>query len=67
MENAIRHGWSRSVLVSQIETNLHQRQGKAITNFKDKLPLFRSDLAHATLKDPYIFDFSQYWKRSSGT
>lgn len=43
---------------------MHQRQGKAITNFKDKLPLFRSDLAHATLKDPYIFDFLSIGKEA---
>ncbi len=29
----LEHGWSRAVLEAQIETNLHQRQGKAITNF----------------------------------
>ena len=41
----------------QMELSLHKRQGQAITNFKDKLPLPQSDLAHYTLKDPYIFDF----------
>ncbi len=41
----------------QIEKALHKRQGQAITNFKDKLPSSQSDLAHYTLKDPYIFDF----------
>lgn len=41
----------------QIELGLHKRQGKAITNFKEKLPSPQSDLAHYTLKDPYIFDF----------
>src|ERR1035441_1311169 len=30
---AIHHGWSRAVLVHQIESDLHRRQGKAITNF----------------------------------
>ena len=32
---ALEHGWSRSVLVHQMETLLHQRQGVAVTNFKD--------------------------------
>ena len=57
IKKAIEHGWSRSMMVIQIETALHKRQGQAITNFKDKLPPALSDLAHYTLKDPYIFDF----------
>lgn len=56
-KNALEHGWSRNVMVMQIELALHRRQGKAISNFKDKLPSPQSDLAHYTLKDPYIFDF----------
>lgn len=57
IKNAIEYGWSRNIMVTQIETALHKRQGQAITNFKDKLPNPQSDLAHYTLKDPYIFDF----------
>ena len=54
---ALEHGWSRSVLLAQIESRLHKRQGRAITNFTATLPAPQSDLAHQTLKDPYIFDF----------
>ncbi|MDY7545496.1 PDDEXK nuclease domain-containing protein [Glaciimonas sp. CA11.2] len=54
---AIEHGWSRNILVMQIETKLHQRQGAAQTNFANRLPAVQSDLARNTLKDPYIFDF----------
>jgi predicted nuclease of restriction endonuclease-like (RecB) superfamily len=54
---AIEHGWSRNVLVAQIETGLHDRAGKALTNFTATLPPPRSDLAQQTLKDPYVFDF----------
>ena len=54
---AIEHGWSRSVLVAQIETGLHERAGKALTNFKGTLAPPHSDLAQQTLKDPYVFDF----------
>jgi predicted nuclease of restriction endonuclease-like (RecB) superfamily len=54
---AIEHGWSRSVLIAQIETGLHKRAGKALTNFLATLPRPRSDLAQQTLKDPYVFDF----------
>jgi predicted nuclease of restriction endonuclease-like (RecB) superfamily len=51
------HGWSRNVLVMQIETGLHRRQGKAITNFDATLPAPQSDLANNLLKDPYLFGF----------
>ena len=51
------HGWSRDVLVIQIETGLHQRQGKAVTNFDASLPAPQSDLANSLLKDPYLFGF----------
>ena len=54
---AVDYGWSRAVLMHQIETQLHRREGKAITNFAGALPAPQSDLAHQTLKDPYIFDF----------
>lgn len=54
---AIQHGWSRAVLVHQIESGLHRRQGKAITNFDRALPLPQSDLAQEITKDPYNFDF----------
>lgn len=57
IEKAIENGWSRSVMVRQIETSLHLRQGQAISNFKDKLPAPQSDIATSILKDPYIFDF----------
>lgn len=57
IENTLKNGWSRNFLSIQIETKLHQRQGNAITNFKEKLPSPQSDLANYTLKDPYIFDF----------
>jgi len=53
----VEHGWSRNVLVHQIETKLHERQGKAITNFERTLPAPQSDLAQQVLKDPFSFDF----------
>ncbi len=54
---ALEYGWSRDVLVHQIETRLFERQGSAPSNFKATLPKPDSDLAQQTLKDPYIFDF----------
>ena len=54
---AIEHGWSRNVLNIHIETRSVEREGKALTNFDLRLPAPGSDLAHQTLKDPYVFDF----------
>jgi predicted nuclease of restriction endonuclease-like (RecB) superfamily len=59
IQQTIKNGWSRAVLVHQIETDLYHRQvtdGK-VTNFPDTLPPLQSDLVQQTLKDPYIFDF----------
>lgn len=49
--------WSRPTLVANIRDQLHLRQGRAITNFEQRLSAEHSQLAHATLKDPYFFDF----------
>jgi predicted nuclease of restriction endonuclease-like (RecB) superfamily len=57
VQKTIQNNWSRAVLTHQIESNLYQRQGKAINNFQMTLPQPQSDLAKETLKDPYIFDF----------
>ena len=56
-EAAIENGWSRNVLVLQMEAGLYKRQGKALTNFQRILPPPQSDLAQQLLKDPYNFDF----------
>src|SRR5437764_7935956 len=53
----IEHGWSRNVLIHQIESGLYERQGKALTNFERTLPAPQSELAGQLLKDPYAFDF----------
>lgn len=54
---AFEHGWSRNVLEMQIESRLHERQGKAVSNFARTLPPPQSDLAQALLKDPCQFEF----------
>jgi predicted nuclease of restriction endonuclease-like (RecB) superfamily len=53
----IEHGWSRDILAMQIESRLHQRQGKAVSNFALTLPPAASDMAAQVFKDPYLFDF----------
>ena len=50
-------GWSRDVLAMQIETKLHEREGRAVTNFPRTLPPADSDMATQVFKDPYLFDF----------
>ena len=45
------------MLAHQIESRLHERAGRAITNFAATLPPADSDLAQQATKDPYLFDF----------
>lgn len=67
VRKTVENGWSRAVLLNFIDSGLHLRQGKAITNFEMKLPDPESDLAQQTTKDPYTFDFialtEQYHER----
>lgn len=60
IENTVKHGWSRSILDHMIETGIHLRQGKAISNFKALLPEATSELTQEITKDPYIFDFVNF-------
>jgi predicted nuclease of restriction endonuclease-like (RecB) superfamily len=58
-DKTVENGWSRNILVHQIEYKLYERRalpGKA-TNFERTLPSPQSELARDTLKNPYIFDF----------
>lgn len=57
VQETISNNWSRDTLALQIKTDLFNRQGKAINNFKTTLPEPFSELAQQTLKDPYVFDF----------
>jgi predicted nuclease of restriction endonuclease-like (RecB) superfamily len=54
---AVDQGWSRNVLVHQIENRLRERSGRAISNFAAALPPADSDLAQRATRDPYLFDF----------
>ena len=54
---AIKNGWSRDMLVMQIENNYHLRIGNSCNNFKTSLSNVNSNLANNIIKDPYIFDF----------
>jgi len=63
VQRTLEHGWSRSVLVHQLESDLYARQGRALTNFNRTLPPPHSDLAQSLLKDPYTFDFLSLGER----
>ena len=56
-QKSLENGWSRDILVMQIETRLYERQGGAITNFERTLPKPDSDLTRQILRDPYHFEF----------
>jgi len=57
MAQIMKNGWTRNILSEMIKSKVHERQGKAVTNFQKLLPPPQSDLAQQELKDPYIFDF----------
>ena len=56
-QKALENGWSRDVMVRHIDSELHERQGKAITNFSKNLPAPQSNMAQQVIKDPYLLDF----------
>ena len=58
VHQTVLNGWSRSVLLNFLDTDLYERQGKALTNFSQTLPDETSDLAQELTKDPYNFAFT---------
>ncbi|HNA61619.1 MAG TPA: PDDEXK nuclease domain-containing protein [Rhabdochlamydiaceae bacterium] len=61
-QQTVENGWSRSMMVSWIKSDLYNRQGKAITNFKKTIPSPQSDLAVQMMKDPYNLSFVELEK-----
>jgi predicted nuclease of restriction endonuclease-like (RecB) superfamily len=57
VQATLANGWSRVILMHQIESDLWRRQGVALTNFSTALPPAESALVIQVLKDPYLFDF----------
>ncbi len=51
------NNWGRDALLNWLDTDLYERDGKAVTNFQSTLPTVQSDLAQQLTKDPYQFDF----------
>ena len=58
VHQTIENGWSRDLLLNFMGTDLYERQGHALTNFKRTLPDETSDLAQELTKDPYDFAFT---------
>ncbi len=56
-QKTIENGYGKDMLIFQIESQLHLREGKSVSNFNKALPPSDSDLAVQSFKDPYIFDF----------
>lgn len=63
IQQTVENGWSRNVLVLQIESSLFQRQGGAVTNFDRTLPSPQSDLMQQLIKDPYHLEFLPIGKK----
>ena len=57
IDATIRNGWSKDMLVLQIESNYHLRAGNSVNNFDASLQEYNSDLVNNIIKDPYVFDF----------
>ena len=58
VHQTVENGWSRDMLLNFMGTDLYERQGQALTNFKYTLPDEASDLAQELTKDPYDFAFT---------
>ena len=58
VRKTMEEGWSRDMLLNYMESNLYEREGKALTNFKNTLPEITSELAQELTKDPYNFAFT---------
>ena len=58
VHQTVENGWSRNMLLNFLDTDLYERQGKALTNFNRTLPDETSDLAQEITKDPYDFAFT---------
>ena len=58
VHQTVENGWSRATLLNFLSSDLYERQGKALTNFKNTLPDMTSDLAQELTKDPYDFAFT---------
>ncbi len=57
INHTVQNGWSRDIMVHQIESGLYKRQGQITSNFKHTVAPDQSELVQQLFKDPYKFDF----------
>jgi len=57
INKTIENGWSRNLLLNNLDTDFYCSHGNALTNFSKIFPDPHSQLAKEALKDPYNFDF----------
>lgn len=58
LQKTMEEGWSRDMMLNYMDSNLFEREGKALTNFTRTLPEVTSELAQELTKDPYNFAFT---------
>ena len=56
VRRTIQNGWSRSVLLNWLSTDLYESEGRAQTNFALTMPAADSDLARQLVHDPQVFE-----------
>ena len=56
VRRTIQNGWSRSVLLNWLSSDLYEREGNAQTNFELTMPSADCDLARQLVKDPQVFE-----------
>lgn len=57
MTEAATQGWSRDIMMTQIDNEYHKKAQALPNNFSATLPPVNSDLAKAVFKDPYNLGF----------
>ncbi|HEY5342756.1 MAG TPA: PDDEXK nuclease domain-containing protein [Solirubrobacteraceae bacterium] len=57
LAKTIEHGWSRKLLEHHIATRLHEREGRALTNFAQTLPAPESEMVQQIVHEDYNLEF----------
>lgn len=66
-QKCFENGWSHTVLIHQIDSNLYQRQKEnlKLSNFNNKMSIIQSEMARDMMKDPYIFELSNLKEKAT--
>lgn len=59
---AVEHGWSRQMLVMQVETRTHTRSGAALTNFDERLRA--RAITFFTVESGLVTKIVEFWPES---